>query len=491
MVLKHFQRDDALGALNTVNKSVEKTDKKNLWKEALWKALFACLLFFLFDHFQAINLVRENVENPAFDMVYKPALSHFDQTAKSENKKVSVFAFDNAFMRKEGLYIKDEFAKKESLDNVNYAYVFPRKYIVKFILDLDERIKEEGVSCPKALFIDFDLSFPVATVNEENNNDKNNKTLLEVLKNKDRCYTILIPKIGIKHYIEESDDEQIKHLINHKKIIFVSPYFHINEDAQVRRYQPTKKIADKEYPSAAHALWKIMNDQAIDTQQIKKDFPDYVDASQAYSNNKRPSVNGTIIWFKTYIAEPGSIETSKNCMTCYSHWKNLIKYSLADSLENQFSDAFDNSVILLGGTYQPNPDYYDSGDYYSVLNFLGSESFSGIDIHANILMTLLHFDQNKPMQNVGLLPSLLIIFISFFLVDLMVSSFFQRIGRSNEKIELFLTLIINIVLLYFISWFFLIRAEPPLWFNWIIPLILIELVEIIIFVRKYLGLRIK
>ena len=473
------------------NKSIKKLEKKSLWKEALWKAIFACILFFLLDSQQITNVVRDNIENPALDIIYKLSFSNKDQEVKSTDSRVSVFAYDNAYMRKEGLYIKDvtktASAKKQSLDNINYGYIFPRERLAHFLNALDERLKD-GTSCPKAVFIDFDLSFPIATFIDEKGKKQftdGDKALLKALK-AEHCYPILLPKMGIRHFIEESKDQRLRELIDkQQKIIFVSPYFHDNKDAQVRRYKPTMKIGAKEYPSAAHALWKLMNNKPIDPEQIKKDFPDYVQADQEHSKSKKPTVNGTYIWLKTYDTDISEIKGDA-CTPCSSHWKNLKKYSLTESLESRIDSTFENAVILLGGTFQPDTTYHRGmSDYHSVLNFLGNDSFSGVDIHANILMTLLHFDQDEPMQAVPTWLSLIIIFISFFLVDLLVSVFFQLIGKSNEKVELAITLIINIILLYLVSRFFLTRT-PPLWFNWFIPWILIELVEVIVIARKHL-----
>lgn len=466
-------------------------------KEALWKAVAACLLFFVLDHFQSIDFIRENIENPAFDS-FKWKIKSEDQALKNKTP-VTVFTFDNKYMKEKGLY--------DNEDNPKYGYILPREHVVNFISELDKRLDEKNTGspkfCPKALFIDLDLSFPSSGIIDNKKPLGNaDQKLINILK-KDHCYKILLAKTDVYNFIESSTDPDLQKLIvKNKKIIpkdakifFVSPFIHLNNDGEVRRYKPTAAIGLKtdttkiEYPSAAHALWKIINNQAINIDQIKTDFPNYVDARRDTSKETaRVTVNSTNIWIKNYQAEEGLGETDEKCTRCYSHWSSLEKYSLSYKLSSIFTESFTDSIIILGSTYKPNQIYHNGeGDYYKIPELIGDTSVSGVDIHANTLMTLLFLDQNKPMQAVSLLLSLLIIFISFFLIDLIVSILFKLAGKSNTKIELFVALIINIVVLYQISKYFLFQS-PPLWFNWIIPLILIEAVEFIILVRKYLPM---
>ena len=66
---------------------------KPLWKESLWKATLACLLFFLLNTFNQYNVIRENVEDFAFDMTNVFSISKQEQATHSE--RVTIFAFDN------------------------------------------------------------------------------------------------------------------------------------------------------------------------------------------------------------------------------------------------------------------------------------------------------------------------------------------------------------------------------------------------------------
>ncbi len=431
-------------------------------------------------------IVRGIFEDPAFDVIAKVYLSHKEQAVNSP--QIVVFDFDNHYMQNHQLYDKD--------DNPEYGYIFPRQHLADFLNNLNKRLLDSdktGVSIPppKALLIDFDLSFPT--------NKAGDNALLLALK-KSKVEKIVLVKTAKHHFIEESDDPDIQQLIQQGKILFTSAYIHADKDGIVRRYQPTKEIPTVDekqlYPNAAHALWKIIQNKAIDPQQIKKDFPDYVefltDQDQKKSHIRSlPNVNGNMIWLKTYRDNKGNaIEQAKKdktaCLKYSSNWNQLKKISLNCNLFELDETLFKQSIILLGGTYQPNKIFHaGEGDNHNVLDFMGKSSFGGVDIYANTLMTLLHLDQEKPMQQLKPWYSFVLVFISFFLIDYWVSLFFQSLKFAHEEIELIVSLILNTALLLSLS-ILLLLSKYHLWFNWIAPLILIELLEILFFIKRHL-----
>ena len=123
---------------------------------------------------------------------------------------------------------------------------------------------------------------------------------------------------------------------------------------------------------------------------------------------------------------------------------------------------------MLGGTHTQNDDNFD------VLNVLNAESFTGMDMHANTLMTMLHLDGS--MQRLPLWSSLLVIFFSFLLLALLVSTIFSLLKIYNSEIEFIVLLVLNTIVLIVLSIYLL--TEHHLWFNWFVPLVLFELVEI-------------
>jgi len=71
--------------------------------------------------------------------------------------------------------------------------------------------------------------------------------------------------------------------------------------------------------------------------------------------------------------------------------------------------------------------------------------------------------------------SLLIIFFSFFLLALGVSWLFTNLGLEKKELEFIVLLVVNTIVLISIS-IYLLKAYG-LWFNWFVPLVLIESVE--------------
>ena len=469
-----------------------------LWKESLWKAILASLLFLLLNTFSQYNVIRENVEDFAFDITNEWSISKKEQATASE--RVTVFAFDNQYMADNGLFDIDEDSDQKEKNIANYGYVFPRENLAQFIEQLDARVEKLSIipsfTCPKALFIDFDLSFPTGTSKKQTplaeNLTKGDKHLLTTLEKPKRCYKILLAKNNTHHYVKDYANSQLKQLIEDKRIRFVSPYFHASADGSstIRRHEPIKKIAGTTYPSAAIALWQISKTGMIDVTAVEQQFTDAVKDNSKNSKvvqKNRGNVNDNMILIKHYKRPE-----NYNCPE-KSYWSQLRKYAVGCTKEIPHTDL-NNTVLMLGGTYQENSRYaLGANDYHNVLNFMDGEPMAGVDIHANTLMTLFYLDQTNGtvlkapvMKPLWMPTSLLVIFISFFLIDFFIAYLLQRKEINNKELHFILLLIINTLVLYSISLYFL-NSEKHQWFNWAISSILNDISGGMFLVRSRLA----
>ncbi len=452
---------------------------KPFYKAALWKALLAAILFLLLYQFQSQNIVRENVDDIAFDIIDKLWLSEKPQNTGAD--LVTVLAFDNAYMKSHNLFDDD-------INLANYGYTFPREHIAKAIQRIDQRLEKlaeitNKAPCPKALFIDFDLSY---ATNENGELSEGDKALLNTLAKPDRCYPILLSMSQRHNIVKDSSNPVILSLIN-KKIFFVSPFFHYGSDDVTRRYEPIKPIDGINYPAAPLALWQIIKHGKIDTAQLQAiNDPVNRQRNSQHNSDVKPDVNSTMIWIKHYQKPKDGIQRS--------HWQQLQKRSLG--LEKPIPhDRIDKQVLLLGGTDQEDPNYRaGSGDYHKVLNFISDESMAGVDIHANTLMTFLYLSQGKqnlPLMNqISWFTGTLLVFVSFFIVSLLTQLLLSRFNINSEQLGLTLSVLANLGVLFILS-IWLMHSEKHLWFNWFTVFILFESIEGILFIKGYAPLFIK
>jgi len=407
-------------------------------RSAFWKAIVACLLFTLSYFFYNIELIRANIEDIAFDVTNKITINNHPEDTKQAH--VMLFAFDDAYMQSNKLF--------DSNNNRNYGYLFPRGRIVEFIENIDELVSEiEAKNQPKALFIDYDMSFTSMPFGKTLSQD--DIKLLDVLT-KSRPYKILLAKTSDYNFIETSTNIEIQTAIEEKRIKFVSVPLLLSGDNVIRRYQSHKIFNQSEYISAEIALWQILNNKNKLSEQFQKE-----------------DTIGNRIWMKAYESQ----EADENCITDRSYWKKLSRYSANCSLFDFAEEDFSGSVMLLGGTYSKNGDKFNVNPA-SIIN-VSSNRFSGLDIHGNALMTMLHLDGS--MQRLSLWLSLFIVFFSFIILSVFTSISFHLFKVKNTSKEFFLMLILNAALLISISVYLL--REHQLWFNWFIPLVLVQLIE--------------
>lgn len=410
---------------------------KNLFKASFFKALAATTLYAIVYIFYNIEIIREKAEDIAFDIINKLYIQY--QINETQAPNVLLFSFDDIYMRTHHLY--DE--KNRSA----YGYLFPRDHLANFIARLDSFVQNiEPHNRPKALFIDFDMRFTSLPYGKKLSIE--DRKLIETLK-KPRPYTIVLPKTSSYNFIQHSHDPKIQSLIRQRRIVFVSVPFLQDSEGVVRRYKSYEIFRENnssiKYDNAALQLWKMVRD--------RNDNP-----------FKKDDIVANRIFIKSYY--PPIIEDE--CLMQKSRWRNLTKYSANCSFYDIVEEDFANAILLLGSTHTHNDDTFQ------VLDIFGSDSRSGIELHADTLMTMLHL--NGPLRRLPLWQSLLIVFSLFFSISLVVSSLLISLHIYSEEIELIVVLIFVTLALIATSLFLLEKFH--LWFNWFIPLILYELIEI-------------
>ncbi len=420
-------------------------------KSALYAALVVSIVYIVAYIFYNNNFIRENIEDMAFDVVSKFSIK--TTPIKTNSLQVMVFAIDDLYMSEHKLYSEE--------NKSNFGYLFPRDHISGFIENLDELTMEmESKNLPKALFIDYDMSFTTMPYGKELS--KEDKKLLHVLK-RERDYTIFLPKTNSYNFIESSKDTEIQKSIKNKKIVFVSVSFLESSDGVVRRYQSSKQYMDKngskEYEGVWIALWQILRGEEIDLNSSKQLF-------------LKNDIIGNRIMTKSY----NSLLKEDGCSMQESYWKNLTKYSANCSLFDIVEEDYAGGILMLGGTYAQNNDNFD------VNNIWSTDSFTGVDIHANTLMTLLHLDSS--MQRLPLWISLILVFFTFFLLALFVSWMFALVKIDNKEKEFLVLFLVNTIILISVSIYLL--REQHLWFNWLVPWTVLGLVEFFMIMKAWI-----
>jgi hypothetical protein len=418
-------------------------------KEALWKAFLATLLFLLVYLFYNSEVVRANTEDIAFDVINKFYIN--TSTEHTGSPHILLFAVDDLYMKEQGMYDSDGTA--------NYGYLFPRDHIAKFISQVDILTSEmDPANSPKALFIDYDMRFTMLPYGKELSVE--DRLLLDTLK-KPRPYTILLPKTDKYNFVQHSDDPAIQKAIKEKKVIFVSVPLLQSSDDVVRRYQSYQEIGEgnssKAYIGVVPALWQTLRDRPVDMNTAKERF-------------MKNDVVGNRIWIKSY--RPAQREDA--CIIQQSYWNELTKYSANCSLFEIVEEDFANSVLLLGGTHTHNDDRFD------VLSVGSATSLSGIDMQANALMTALIL--NGSLERLPLWISLLLIFFIFLMIDVLLSLLFMFLKVENGKIQFIVLLVINTTILIILSIYIL--KHYHMWFNWFVPLLLLQMIEVIEIMQK-------
>lgn len=429
---------------------------KKILLSSLFKTIIVTLLFALSYIFYNLEIVRSNVEDIAFDAIDKFVIAKKEQNTSSP--KVMLFTIDDTYLKANKLIDDD--------NETNYGFFLPNDKIADFLDSFDEFVEDaEPKNRPKILFIDFDFSFTTAEYGKKLN--PGDEKLLNSLA-KDRNYTILLPKTSKYNFIEHSNNAKIQELIKKRKIIFVSVDLLLSEDGFSRRYLSYKSFKDKnitkDYINVAIAIRELMQNGEINATLIKQNY-------------KEKDIISNRIWLKDYKSRL----SQNNCTTMQSFWQNYTKYSASCNLYDLDEDDFANSIILFGSTHSSNDDIFDT------LNVFSSQNFYGVEMHANAIETL--FFLNGQLKRLGFWQSIILMFTVFFALSFAISYIFYLLKIDNSEIEFLITLAVVITVLMLISIYLL--NEYKLWFNWFVPLILYELIEVLEYLQEFIENRTK
>jgi CHASE2 domain-containing sensor protein len=365
-----------------------------------------------------------------------------------------LFGIDDYYLRNQGLFDED--------NQTNYGDYFPRDKLADFIKKID--VMAKGLpkeSQPKALFVDYDFSFTSTAYNR--GLTKEDKAFLDVLK-EDRAYTILIPKTRKYNYIESTQDKKIQELIKQKKIIFVSVGLAKAEDFTTKRYIAYSRykhsIEQKEeiYPHVSVVMWLLSNGKSISQENIAK--------------FKEQSVVANRIIIKSYKKSPFK---EREYLHRQSNWENLSYYSANYPLDMIVTESFAGALIMLGANYTTSTDIF-------TVNSKQQSTQNGVEVHAHALMTLFNFDGALKQYNAYM--SVFLVFITFFIVSVLIQILLHRFKVTSVEFDIIISLIVITLFMIPLSLYILLSSKA--WFNWFIPVLLFEIVEIIEFINRYL-----
>lgn len=436
---------------------------------SLLKGFAAVILTLFVYQFFYIEFIRSSIEDSAFDMTSWFALSK--TSTDTNNSNLFILMVDDNYLSSQNLLDEN--------NETTYGYILPREYLADIITRVDtlvEDIDEENY--PKALFLDYDLSYLSDPHNQVPS--VGDRQLLTLLK-QERPFTIYLPMTSSYNFIYHSKDEKIQELIKTKKIQFVSVGLTESSDGVSRRYYPyenykTADGSDKKFTNVAIELW---NDQ----QQQK------VDVSNYFSQEGISLIENRIIFKDKRVAQDGK------SVTWQSNWKKLSAFSANYPLDMIYEDDLRGSILFVGATHSANEDNFEIDAY--------SKEISGVEMHANAYMTLNYLDGK--LQRVPLILSVLIILFVVTFFDFILALVHSKLldwknSKKSKNLKSFLTIfiansredfqdrwsvILSVVALFFISYGFLLSSQHY-WFNWLIPAMMSETYILVMGFKKLL-----
>jgi len=424
------------------------SQKRKLIKHSIYKSIIVTLLFIFVYQLYNIEIVRNKFEDAGFDITAKMFFS--TKAEKVPNApKVVVFGFDDLYMQKNHLFDED--------NATNYGYLFPRLHIANFIKELDTITatqKRLNKKMPKALFIDMDVSFGSLV---DGNLSKEDEALLDVLEEVNRSYPIIFPKTQTANFIEFSNRAKIQEMIKSKQIIFASVGLRNSLDNATRRYVTYKKIHNRydanttTYMNAQIILWNRLKAKDGNITLVQKSFEEH-------------DIIANRILFKQY-------QKAKylNPLTKMSYWENYRYYSAEYHFHGSDEDVYSDAVVMLGTTYHNNNDTFE------VLSTSNAINMAGVEVQANVLLTLFYLNgQLKPFP---LWATILVVFVLVFLIDYGVAYLLYRLNKKENKWTTVGVLVLALGLMLLAS---LILLHYGYWFNWFIPMILYDLIDVIL-----------
>lgn len=381
-------------------------------KRSLITATIGVVLFIITHTFYNYDIVRKYVEDSAFDYFSAHFLATKPQSANAPN--LFVINVDDNYLQKAQLLDKN--------GKINYGYLFPRNQLASIIETLDTKTATLA-NPPKALFIDYDLTF--SSVPYSQRASMEDQKLIEILKHP-RNYTIILPKTMENNFFAK----HLKQEIANGSIIFTSVGFQVDSDGLARRYQPIKNDS----PHVALVLYELAG-RTLDKEPFKKI---------------------EVVENKIIIK---SIQTTNNFIE-QSYWKEL-KFLSAGDLDNLVDEALSGAIMMLGANHSENSDFFTSKN----------GELSGVALHGNALMTL--FWLEGKLKQVDLIPAIIIVFLVAFLVELLVEKISQRYKIASVGTEFLLLVSILSIVMLSLSYIFFIYFQ--LWFNWFIPLLVLQM----------------
>jgi len=439
------------------NNKASKLSFRACFVQAFFKGLSVAILTLIVYQFFYIEFIRASIEDSAFDTTSWFALSKEETDTNASN--VFILLVDDKYLKSKNLLDEN--------NETNYGYIMPREYLADIINDVDilmEEIDEENY--PYALFLDYDLAYLSDPHNKIASTD--DLKLLEVLK-KDRPYIIYLPMTANYNIVYYSTDVDIQRQIKNQKIKFVSVGLTSANDGVSRRYYAYETYkdsngTDKKFMNIAIELW---SDQNFLDQNVLNSF----------AQKGRALIENRIIFKDKHITE------DNNYTAWQSNWKQLSAVSAHYPFDMIYEDDLKNSVLMVGSAHSASDDSFEIDAY--------SQEISGIEMHANALMTLNYLDGK--LKRLPLFWSLTIVFSVLFSIDLLLSLIFdtkvyKKLIKWNKKIkvewiqsimfnlipkkredfsEMWLILL-SIILMFFISHKLLLGSEHY-WFNWLIP----------------------
>lgn len=415
--------------------------------ETLKKVFLASVLTIFVYTFYHIEFFRENVEDFSFDIINQFILS--SQEEKVDALNLLLFKIDDNYLKEKNLLDENSETK--------YGYLFPRTYLAELILKFDILLEDiEKENYPNSLFIDYDMSYKSDPNNLIYTHD--DLKLIEVLK-KDRPYKIYLPKTANHNYIQNFDDEIIQNKIKEKEIVFVSVGLTVSNDDISRRYYPyetykAKDGKDIKYPLVEIEIFKEL--KGLDKNILDK-----------FSQDKIAFIENRII-FKNYEDK----EIIENSEFIQGKWKNLKLFSANYPLDYIPEEDLKNAVIYLGGTHSNSDDVFVKDTF--------DKELSGIEMHANALMTIFYFDGK--LNRLNILYAIFIIALVVFIVDTIIQYFILKFTKK-EKLSKIIDFLKDdgyipfiFIILFFISYYLL--TEEKVWFNWFIPSLMTTIIPV-------------
>lgn len=413
--------------------------------QALLKGLAATLFTIFLYQFFYIEYIRSNVEDIAFDKTIDYVVAK--QQIDTNSSNTFVLMVDDKYLASKNLLDEN--------NETNYGYIFPRDYLAQIILNVDALVADiDEENYPSALFLDYDFSYLSDPHNKVPSTD--DTLLLQVLQKK-RPYTIYLPMTSNYNYIYDR--------LKNSNVKFVSVGLTSAHDGLSRRYYPYEEYKDHNFTNIAIELYK---------EQINSDL----NVTNVFSQNKISLVENRIIFKNKYI-----VENTPKYNYWQSNWSKLSYMSASYPLDMIYEDDLKGAVFMVGPTHSASDD--------SFTIYSSPKEISGVEMHANALMTLDYLDgklKRLPLVWSAVIVFLVVMIVDFFLSIVFQSSLYEKIKHFTSNIktkwvqQLLLQIvpssrdaffsrwlvIISIIILFVIS-YALLRSPSHYWFNWLIP----------------------